>query len=293
MRVTIKGVKIAFLVLLIAASAFAAGQQHGRSWSPGRFGHYTLDYGWLGALTGALTSATSVGVVALPPVLVLVQHVAAPVVVGVSFIVSAVIKLVGFQQLQKREQIDGKVAWSLFFGSVPATLITSLLMGGRYGSSTLIVHALGGILIVSAVFFGVKPVILRARQKEEGVQPSPSWQRLSVTVGMGALVGVVVGLASVGSSSLFMLVMLLLHPKMEPASLVGNGLVASLGVIFAGSIGTLATGTIDWNITGGLILGSLPAVFFGAWVIKKIPAKLLMAVLMSVLGLSGGLLLVK
>jgi uncharacterized membrane protein YfcA len=68
--------------------------------------------------------------------------------------------------------------------------------------------------------------------------------------------------------------------------------VASLGVIVAGSIGTLATGTIDWNITGGLILGSLPAVFFGAWVIGKIPEKILMGILIGVLGLSGGLLLI-
>jgi uncharacterized membrane protein YfcA len=212
-------------------------------------------------------------------------------VVGVSFVVSAVIKLVGTQRLQRQDQIDGKVAWSLFFGSAPATLITSLLMGGRYGASTLIVHVLGGILIVSAAFFGIKPTIMRTRQRKGDAQTPLSRTRLAATAGLGAVVGVVVGLASVGSSSLFMLVLLLLYPKMQPANLVGNGLVASLGVIFAGSIGTLATGSINWNITGGLILGSLPAVFFGAWVIKKIPEKILMIILISVLGLSGCLLL--
>ncbi len=271
----------------------------------------------VGMFIGILVGLTGMGGGALlAPILILVMGVPPVWAVGTDNAYSAVTKAVGaiVHIQQKTFSLKYlKIAFWLACGSVPATVLgVSLVQYIRkhYGDvvNGFILHAIGGTLLLVAVLLIVKPWIMRLidrrnieRQKQAALSNEPipaegttKWEkryRPLVTVLIGAFVGFLVGLTSVGSGTLIIVALAFLFPRLSTKELVGADISHAVVLHVAGTLAYLNAGTINWTLVVLLLIGSLPGVFIGSKLSKYIPDRYMRPVLATVLAISGWKLL--
>ena len=267
----------------------------------------------VGLLIGFLVGLTGMGGGSLlAPILILIFRVPPVWAVGTDIAYSTVTKALGSIVHIRQKTVNFKVALWLACGSVPATLLSVGLVQyirQRYHDliNGVILHALGLTLITVAVLLILKPYVMnhlerkrfeaqkRAARKGEIVAPGPSqWERTGrpiVTALVGAVVGFLDGLTSVGSRTLIIVSLAFLFPRLGPTELVSTDIFQAFMLLASGVIGYLLAGTINWTLVLLLLLGSLPGVFIGSKVSKYLPDRLMRPVLATVLAISGWKLL--
>ncbi|HLZ81878.1 MAG TPA: sulfite exporter TauE/SafE family protein [Ktedonobacteraceae bacterium] len=268
-----------------------------------------MDYRFslVGLLIGFLVGLTGMGGGSLlAPILILFFGVPPVWAVGTDIAYSTVTKAVGSIVHIRQKSVNFKIALWLACGSVPATFISVLLVQyvrKHYGAiiNGIIIHAIGFTLILVAVLLVLKPLImqrLERRNLEAQKQETLSGQAVSntrwekryrpvVTALIGAVVGFLVGLTSVGSGTLIIVSLAFLFPKLTSRELVGTDVFQAFMLLAAGAIAYLNAGTINWTIAGMLLIGSLPGVLIGSRLSKFIPDRYLRPVLATVLAISG------
>jgi uncharacterized membrane protein YfcA len=135
-----------------------------------------------------------------------------------------------------------------------------------------------------------KQAALSQNENQTAAAKSNRWEkryRPIVTILVGAVVGFLVGLTSVGSGTLIIVSIAFLFPRLTPKELVGTDVFQAFMLLAAGAIGYLAAGTINWGIAGMLLIGSLPGVLVGSRLSKYVPDRLMRPVLAIVLVISG------
>jgi len=134
---------------------------------------------------------------------------------------------------------------------------------------TLLVGALGGLL-VGITSVGSGSVIMIALLM---LYPGLAAVRLVgtdlvqavplVTLAVGALGGLLVGVTSVGSGSVIMIALLMLYPGLSAVKLVGTDLVQAVPLVLAAAISNIYLNGLDWTILIPLVLGSTPGTILG------------------------------
>jgi uncharacterized membrane protein YfcA len=107
------------------------------------------------------------------------------------------------------------------------------------------------------------------------------------TLLVGVVGGLIVGMTSVGSGSLMIVLLLFLYPTISAKQLVGTDLTQAVPLTLAAAIGSLLFGTVAFGLTVSLILGSVPAVFVGSLLSSSIPDKYIRPVIAFVILASG------
>ena len=107
------------------------------------------------------------------------------------------------------------------------------------------------------------------------------------TVLIGMIGGVVVGMTSVGSGSLMIILLLFLYPTLGANQLVGTDLTQAVPLTLAAALGALAFGHVEFGVTASLIIGSVPAVFIGALFSSSVPDRYIRPVITFVIFASG------
>jgi uncharacterized protein len=113
------------------------------------------------------------------------------------------------------------------------------------------------------------------------------WYRPAMTALVGAVVGFLVGLTSVGSGTLIIVSLAFLFPRLTSKELVGTDIFQAFMLLASALIGYLNAGTINWTLVMLLLIGSLPGVFLGSKLSKYIPDRFMRPVLATVLVISG------
>jgi len=265
-----------------------------------------VDYriSFAGLIVGILIGLTGMGGGSLlAPILIILFGIPPVWAVPVDIAYSAVTKALGSIIHIREKHVDFRAVGWLACGSIPATLLSVLLVQyvhKHYGSlvNNLIVHAIGFVLILVAVLIVFRPYILRSleRRKQEKLKREAlaevpvrkrAWALPLTTALVGAVFGFLVGLTSVGSGTLIIVSLAFLYPRLTPKELVGTDIFQAFLLLLAGSIGYFTTGGINWTLVGLLLIGSLPGVVIGSVLTKYIPNKYLNPVLAVVLGVSG------
>lgn len=181
------------------------------------------------------------------------------------------------------------VRW-LVLGSVPAAFCGVLLLKSLGdGLQTDLRVMLGIALLVAAGAMLARSVIQRRRgtggaaagaQHAITVRPVP-------TVLIGAIGGLVVGITSVGSGSLMIVMVLLLYPALAASQLVGTDLVQAIPLVGAAALGHILFGDFKLGLTASLLVGGIPGTYLGARVSSRAPDSLIRPVLVTVLALSA------
>ncbi|UJA81592.1 sulfite exporter TauE/SafE family protein, partial [Bacillus cereus] len=88
-------------------------------------------------------------------------------------------------------------------------------------------------------------------------------QKKSLTIIIGAILGFIVGLTSVGSGSLFAIVMIYLY-QLKPPELVGTDITHAFLLVTVASILNMNLGNVDYLLLIHLLIGSIPGVILGS-----------------------------
>lgn len=96
-----------------------------------------------------------------------------------------------------------------------------------------------------------------------------------------------VGMTSVGSGSLMMVMLLILYPALSSKRLVGTDLVQSIPLVGAATLGHALFDHIDVGLAATLLVGGLPGVYLGARFSNRAPDAIVRPVLILVLLVSA------
>ena len=107
------------------------------------------------------------------------------------------------------------------------------------------------------------------------------------TILIGMIGGVIVGLTSVGSGSLMIVLLLFLYPLLSAGQLVGTDLTQAVPLTAAAALGALIFGTVQFGVTASLVVGSVPAVLIGSYLSSRAPDRYIRPIITFVIFASG------
>jgi len=107
------------------------------------------------------------------------------------------------------------------------------------------------------------------------------------TLCIGAAGGFLVGLTSVGSGSLMIVMLILLYPTLSSREMVGTDLVQAIPLVGAAAIGHLVFGHLALGLTGSVLVGAVPGVYVGAHISARANDRYIRPLLVAVLTISA------
>ena len=235
---------------------------------------------------GVVVGLTGMGGGALmTPILVLVFGVPPVAAVSSDLAASAVMKPFGGLVHARRGTVNWSLVRWLCLGSVPAAFAgvgILRLIGPGHAVQRWIQIALAVALVLAAAGLVLKSYRARRQPAPDG-PPVPVRVRPLPTALLGGAGGLVVGLTSVGSGSLIIVVLLALYPRLRANDLVGTDLVQAIPLVAAAAIGHAFFGDLHLDIAAAVLVGSVPGVLLGARLSSRAPAGLIRAALVVVL----------
>ncbi len=250
---------------------------------------YTLS----GFLVGLIVGVTGVGGGSLmTPLLVLMFGVSPATAVGTDLLYASLTKSLGGWVHARHGTVDWKVVGLLSLGSIPAALITVLLLKytapDEHTLRKLVTSVLSVALLLTATALLLKGWIRKLALREDGTVYELHHRYLPVaTVTTGVIVGTLVTISSVGAGVLGTVALLFLYPRMQAVKVVGTDIVHAVPLTAVAGLGHMALGTVDFILLGSLLLGSLPGIYIGSHLSSKVPESVLRPVLASMLLIIG------
>lgn len=252
-----------------------------------------LTHSFAGFLVGALVGFTGVGGGALmTPVLIFLLGVVPHTAVGTDLLFASLTKGVGGWVYGARGSVDWLVLRRLTLGSLPAAVITLLLIrhiGTAKGFETFLLQSLGCVLAVTSVAMLFKSRLHHIGQERRTAAPERFKNaQPALTVAAGALLGVLVTLTSVGAGALGAVMLLYLYPyRLTPAKLVGTDIAHAIPLTLVAGLGHLTLGNIDFALLGSLLAGSIPGVLLGSRLGVSINGRYLQNAIAAILMIVG------
>lgn len=242
-----------------------------------------------GLLIGLLVGMTGMGGGSLmTPLLVLVFGFKPTVAIGTDIVHGAIFKSFGAVQHRRLGHVHARLTAWMLLGSVPSSFAgvgVAWWLTRRYGDGYESVAK--EILGVALVFCGIGFLVKAYLHKNVPDRPFILAPRdRAIAVATGLLGGFVVGLTSVGSGTVFGLVMLMAFP-LTAAKVVGTDIFHAAILLAAAGAGHLAAGSVDLRATGWLLIGSIPGVLLGGKFTVRLPERSLRVVLAATLTLAG------
>ena len=126
------------------------------------------------------------------------------------------------------------------------------LMGGSKVDQEKIEIVLGTALLVGAGAMVLRMALDRRAGNTRTAVVHEVVPRPLPTVAIGIVGGLIVGMTSVGSGSLMIVMMLFLYPALGASQLVGTDLTQAVPLTAAAALGALAFGHVDFGVTTSL-----------------------------------------
>lgn len=229
----------------------------------------------------------------LTPILVLIFGLPPTVAVGSDLVASAVMKPIGAAVHQRAGTVRWELVRWLAPAAVPAAFAGPSLLH-LFGRGALLQHrvklGIGAALLAAVCGMAIRAVLSHGR----AVQAEPAARNATIRVRpmlmllIGLIGGLIVGMTSVGSGSIIMVLLMFAYPELGANDLIGTDLVQAVPLVGAGALGHLIAGNVQMAVTAWLLLGAIPGVYLGARISVKAPSGLLKWVL-AVLLLGAGL----
>jgi uncharacterized protein len=252
-----------------------------------------------GLLVGLTVGLTGMGGGALmTPLLVLLFKVQPLAAVSSDLVAAVIMKPVGGGVHLRRGTVNFALVRWLMVGSVPAAFAGVLVLrqlGDGAVVQARIKQALGVALLLAASSIAAKALLQTRRARRaalgmaggESAADRPFQLRPLPTVLIGVVGGLVVGMTSVGSGSLMIVMLLLLYPMLRSSELVGTDLVQAIPLVASAAAGHLLFGDFRLELTASLLVGSVPGVYLGARLSSRANDALIRPALVLVLVASG------
>jgi uncharacterized protein len=250
-----------------------------------------LLYSISGFSVSLLVGVTEVGGGSLmTPLLILLFGIHPATAVGTDLLYAAATKSAGTLVHGLNRNIDWQIVGRLAAGSVPVTALTLFALSrfGIYSGAAqgLITAVLSGTLAATASVLIFRKRILAFLAAYFG-EMSP-WHTAALTVLLGAALGVLVSISSVGAGALGVTAIILLYPRLPTSRIVGSDIAHAVPLTLVAGIGHWILGSIDWHLLGSLLAGSLPGIVIGSYYSVRVPEAVLRFTLATTLLLVAG-----
>jgi uncharacterized membrane protein YfcA len=243
------------------------------------------------AVVGFLVGLTGAGGGALmTPMLILLFGVTPSKAISSDLVAAVVMRPFGAAVHLRKGTVNHRLVGWMVLGSVPMAFLGAYLlhlMGNSTADQEKIEMVLGAALLLGASAMVLRYVLDRRRgQTRTGVVHDLDVKPVR-TVAIGMIGGLVVGMTSVGSGSLMIIMLLFLYPMLGANQLVGTDLSQAVPLTLAAALGALAFGHVDFGVTTSLIIGSVPAVLIGSLLSSSAPDRYIRPAITFVIFASG------
>ncbi len=248
------------------------------------------DIALAGLGVGFIIGLTGMGGGALmTPVLVIFFHVPASSAISSDIVASFFLKPIGGGVHIRRGTVNWTLVRWLAIGSVPAAFLGAYVIDQVAGNGVEddVKKILGSVLLLAAAAMLVKVAVQARRGPVPDVMMDQRLVRPLPTVCIGLIGGFMVGLTSVGSGSLMIVMLMLLYPTLSSREMVGTDLVQAIPLVGAAAIGHLLFGNLALGLTASVLVGAMPGVYLGANVSARASDRYIRPVLVAVLAISS------
>jgi len=249
----------------------------------------------VGFFVGILVGLTGVGGAALLTPILVFLGIKPILAIGTDMVYNSITKLFGTIQHIKQKNVNLTLVGHFSLGSIPGVLISGVVIT-RYGeyfksNERVIINILGFTLVIVALAMLLQILIFKngvigpLNKKQIG-------KRRILSIILCFIFGFVFGLTSIGSGSLFALVIYYMF-RTSAAQLVGTDIAhAFLLASVSGAIHIL-NGNIDFQLMFGLLIGSIPGVILGSKLSSRVPSQHLKIIIIGIILISGIQLVIK
>jgi uncharacterized membrane protein YfcA len=230
---------------------------------------------------GILIGLTGIGGGSLmTPLLILVVGVQPVVAIGTDLAYGAITKTVGGWRHLRKGTVDLGVSKWLAFGSVPGALAGVFLLERLDLDVTVVLALVAGALMVVSLAVLARAVFARAPRERATVPLTARSKAGAVSIGL--VLGLVLGLTSVGSGALIGPALILLF-RLTPRRVVGTDVFHAAILLWAAGLAHWIGGNVDFGLMGTILLGSVPGVWIGTALVDRVPVGFLRPALGCVL----------
>jgi hypothetical protein len=231
---------------------------------------------------GLLVGMTGVGGGSLmTPLLILLFGIHPATAVGTDLLYAATTKTVGSLAHSWKKSIHWPAVIRLASGSIPASVVTLVViwwldLNGESSRSLVNLVLCFALFLTAASLIFRRAIMQRHPWRPEQVNPTTTAR---ATVLVGAILGVLVSISSVGAGAVGVTALLLLYPQLPMPRIVASDIAHAVPLTLVAGIGHWATGEIDWGLMGVLLVGSLPGIILGSYLAHQVPERALRVVL--------------
>lgn len=226
----------------------------------------------------------------MTPMLILFFGVKPAAAISSDLVAAVVMRPVGAFVHLRKGTVNLKLVGWMVLGSVPMAFLGAYLLhvlGNTKSAQNNIETALGAALLIGAAAMVLRFYLDRRKgHTRQGVVHGIT-VRPVLTVAIGMIGGLIVGMTSVGSGSLMIVLLLFAYPVIGANKLVGTDLTQAVPLTIAAALGALAFGHVELSVTASLIIGSVPAVFVGSFISSRAPDRYVRPVITFVIFASG------
>ncbi|MGH9169459.1 MAG: sulfite exporter TauE/SafE family protein [Acidimicrobiales bacterium] len=243
------------------------------------------------AIVGLLVGITGAGGGALmTPMLILLFSITPEKAISSDLVAAVFMKPPAALVHMTRKTVNWKLVALMSAGSVPTALLGSYLLKqlslGQSDVSNIEV-ALGAALVLGAAALVLRYVLDKRGRTAKSGDIRTLTTRPVPTVLIGMVGGFIVGMTSVGSGSLLIVLLLFLYPTIGAKQLVGTDLCQAVPLTLAAALGALLFGHVDFAVTASIIIGSVPAAILGSLLSSRAPDQFIRPAITFVILLAG------
>jgi uncharacterized protein len=238
---------------------------------------------------GAIVGMTGVGGGSLmTPLLLSVFKLNPAVAIGTDLWFACITKVAGSASHHMSGHVNWRITGLMLAGSIPASIATVALMhqtGITKSWASALTLSLGIALLLTAV-----TVAYRQAWHAVGLRLErwlPESRKPALTVLCGLILGVLVSLSSIGAGAIGATLIMLIYPRLESHRIVGTDIAHAVPLTLVAGIGHATLGNVDWPLLGTLLIGSIPGIWIGSQLTRKMPERLVRTLLCLALVTAG------
>ena len=249
-----------------------------------------------GFVVGLIVGLTGVGGGSLmTPLLIFGFGIKPAMAVGTDLLFAAGTKFGGMLNFARQRIIPWRLVLSLSLGSVPASLLTLWVLHDLGATNPVVQKAitftLGIALMLTAAATLYKAI--RGQRRIEALdeasleRPADQTKHPLLPILFGAVIGVLVTLTSVGAGAIGVTVLMLLYPQLPLYRIVAADIAYAVPLTLVAGLGHATLGTVDWQLLGLLLIGSVPGIWLGSHWVSRVPERFIRSALSVLLAWAG------
>jgi len=249
-----------------------------------------------GFVVGLIVGLTGVGGGSLmTPLLIFGFGIKPAMAVGTDLLFAAGTKFGGMLNFARQRIVPWRLVLSLSLGSVPASLLTLWVLHDLGASNPVVQKAitftLGIALMLTAAATLYKAIRgtrhIEVLDEASLERPADQTKHPLLPILFGAVIGVLVTLTSVGAGAIGVTVLMLLYPQLPLYRIVAADIAYAVPLTLVAGLGHATLGTVDWQLLGLLLIGSVPGIWLGSHWVSRVPERFIRSALSVLLAWAG------